>query len=87
MFIIFVLGPCEPLIPLLTYPAAQKSTFGIVMLIVTFTVFTLITMVTMVLAGYYGYSFLRTDKLERYIHAIGGATVTICGIGMVFMGW
>lgn len=87
MFIIFVLGPCEPLIPLLTYPAAQKSTFGIVALIVTFTVFTLITMVTMVLLGYYGYSFLRTGKLERYIHAIGGATVTICGIGMVFMGW
>jgi hypothetical protein len=41
----------------------------------------------MVMLGYYGYSFLKTDKLERYIHAIGGATVTICGIGMVFMGW
>ncbi len=87
LFIIFALGPCEPLLPLLTYPAARQSTLGIVLLVVTFTVFTLIAMVMMVMLGYYGYSFLKTDKLERYIHAIGGATVMICGVGMVFMGW
>lgn len=87
LFIIFALGPCEPLIPLLTYPAARQSPTAIILLIVIFTVFTLITMVAMVLLGYYGFSLLRTDRLERYIHAIGGATVTICGIGMVFLGW
>ncbi|KAA2238587.1 hypothetical protein F0L74_20400 [Chitinophaga agrisoli] len=87
LFIIFALGPCEPLIPLLTYPAARQSTLGIVLLVVTFMVFTLIAMVVMVMLGYYGYAFFKTDRLERYIHAIGGATVTICGAGMVFMGW
>lgn len=87
LFIIFALGPCEPLIPLLTYPAARQSPTAIILLIVTFMLFTLITMVAMVLLGYYGFSLLRTDRLERYIHAIGGATVTICGIGMVFLGW
>ena len=30
LFTIFFLGPCEPLIPLLMYPAAQESTWGII---------------------------------------------------------
>ena len=28
IFVIFVLGPCEPLIPLLMYPAARESVVG-----------------------------------------------------------
>jgi sulfite exporter TauE/SafE len=87
MLIIFGLGPCEPLIPLLTYPAAQHSTYAMVLLIVVFTVFTLLTMVAMVLLGYYGFSLLTTSRLERYVHALGGFTIFICGLGMVWLGW
>lgn len=87
LFIIFLLGPCEPLIPMLTFPAAKNSTTGIVTLVSVFTFFTLVTMVVMVMLGYYGYSLFKSDKLERYIHAIGGATILICGIGMVFLEW
>ncbi len=87
MLIIFGLGPCEPLIPLLTYPAAQHSTYGMTLLIVSFTLFTLLTMTGMVLLGYYGFSVLRTSRLERYVHALGGLTILICGIGMVYLGW
>ena len=86
MFIIFLLGPCEPMIPLLYFPAAKNSTSGMVVLIVTYTIFTLLTMVTMVLLGYYGISFLKTSKVERYMHAIGGVTILGCGAGMVFLG-
>lgn len=87
MLIIFGLGPCEPLIPLLTYPAAQHSTYGMCMLIGSFTLFTLLTMVGMVLLGYYGFSLLRISYLERYVHALGGVTILICGVGMVCLGW
>ena len=87
MLIIFGLGPCEPLIPLLTYPAAQHSTYGMTMLVVSFTLFTLLTMTGMVLLGYYGFSVLKTSRLERYVHALGGVTILICGIGMVYLGW
>ncbi|SFN51769.1 Sulfite exporter TauE/SafE [Chitinophaga sp. YR627] len=87
MLIIFGLGPCEPLIPLLTYPAAQHSTYGMTLLIVSFTLFTLLTMTGMVLLGYYGFSVLKTSRLERYVHALGGLTILICGIGMVYLGW
>jgi hypothetical protein len=87
MFIIFLLGPCEPMIPLLYYPAAQHSWHDMLVLIIVYTFFTLVTMIVMVLLGYYGIAFLKTEKLERFMHALGGLTLFICGAGMVFMGW
>ncbi len=60
---------------------------GMLLLIVIYTFFTLATMLFMVIAGFYGFSFLRTEKLERYVHALGGVTIFICGAGMIFMGW
>lgn len=87
LFAIFVMGPSEPLVPLLFYSGSHRSALEVVVLISVFTITTVLTMLAMVLIGCYGYSFLKTDKLERYVHAIGGAVVTLCGIGMVFLGW
>jgi hypothetical protein len=87
LFLIFVLGPCEPMIPLLYFPAAKASWVGMVTLVLIYTFFTLAIMVAMVLAGYYGTSFLKTERLEKYMHAVSGATIFICGAGMVFMNW
>lgn len=87
MFIIFLLGPCEPMIPLLFFPAAQHSWHGMALLILVYTSFTLLTMITMVVLGYYSISIFKTEKLEKYMHALGGLTLFICGVGMVFMGW
>src|SRR4030066_2088729 len=36
LFLIFVFGPCEPLIPILMYPAAQHNTLGVVLVTVAF---------------------------------------------------
>lgn len=87
MFIVFLLGPCEPMIPLLYFPAAKNSWLGMIVLIIVYTVCTLATMTIMVVLGYYGIAFVKTEKLERHIHSIAGLTVFICGAGMVFMGW
>jgi hypothetical protein len=87
MFIIFLLGPCEPMIPLLYFPAAKNSFQGMLLLIIIYTLFTLATMVLMVVLGFYGISFLKTEKLERYMHALGGFTILVCGVGMVYLGW
>jgi uncharacterized membrane protein YqjE len=87
MLLIFVLGPCEPMIPLLYYPAAKNSLYAMFLLIIVYTAFTLVTMVVMVTMGYYSFSLLKTNKLERYMHALGGLTIFICGSGMVLMGW
>ena len=87
MFLIFVLGPCEPMIPLLYFPAAKNSLFAMMLLIIVYTLFTLATMTLMVVLGYYGFAFLKTEKLEKYVHALGGMTIFMCGAGMVFLGW
>lgn len=87
MFIIFLLGPCEPMIPLLYFPAAKASWHGMLSLIMVYTVFTLATMVLMVSLGFYGISFFKTGVLERYMHALGGAAIIVCGAGMVFLNW
>jgi sulfite exporter TauE/SafE len=87
MFLIFLLGPCEPMIPLLYFPAAQNSWGGMVLLIFVYTLVTLLTMIMMVFIGYKGISFFNTEKMERYMHALGGFTILLCGIGMVFIGW
>jgi len=87
MFIIFLLGPCEPMIPLLYFPAAQHSWHSMLLLIIIYTLVTLLTMIGMVVLGYYGVAFLKTEKLEKYMHALGGLTLFICGAGMVFMEW
>jgi sulfite exporter TauE/SafE len=87
LFIIFLLGPCEPMIPLLYFPAAQNSIGGMLLLVSVYTFFTLLTMIAMVMLGYYSIIFLNTQKLERYMHAIGGATIFICGTGMIFLQW
>ena len=87
MFIIFILGPCEPMIPLLYFPAAKNSWPGMLLLIAVYTLVTLATMLTMVLLGYYGIGFFKPGKIERYIHALGGLTIFTCGAGMVFLEW
>jgi threonine/homoserine/homoserine lactone efflux protein len=75
------------MIPLLYFPAAKSSWYGMSLLIIVYTFFTLATMIVMVVLGYYGVSFFKTQKLERYVHALGGLTLFICGAGMIFMGW
>jgi sulfite exporter TauE/SafE len=87
MFLIFLLGPCEPMIPLLSFPAAQRSWWGLLLLVAVYTFFTLATMISLVLLGFYGISFAQTRQLERHLHALGGLTITLCGAGMVLLGW
>ncbi len=87
MFLIFILGPCEPMIPLLYFPAAQNSWSGMLLLVVIYTACTLVTMLALVLLGYYGIAFSASQKLDKYMHVLGGATILLCGAGMLWMGW
>ena len=87
MFIIFLLGPCEPMIPLLFVPAVKESFGGMVTLVALYTLITLTTMLLIVAAGYYGLTFIKPGVAGRYMHTLGGFTLLVCGAGMIFMGW
>ena len=86
LFVIFVFGPCEPLIPILMYPAAQKSIFGLILVTVVFSTVTISTMLGIVLLARAGVSFVRFNALQRYTHAIAGATILLCGLAIQFLG-
>ena len=87
LFIIFVFGPCEPLIPLVMYPAATKQGFFSVFVVAgVFALATIGTMLAIVLMAVAGLSKLPLDKLERYSHALAGLAVLICGIAIKAFG-
>jgi nickel/cobalt exporter len=86
LFTIFFLGPCEPLIPLLMYPAAKGSLWNLIFVTTTFGAVTIMTMMSIVLLSAFGMSFLPFSKLERYTHAIAGATILLCGVSIQFLG-
>lgn len=86
LFTIFVLGPCEPLIPLLMYPAAKNSPAGLMLVTTVFGVTTIGTMLTIVVALSLGIKLVPLGKLERYSHALAGATIFLSGMAIQFLG-
>ena len=86
IFIIFVLGPCEALIPLFMYPAAQQSAALVVAVALVFGVVTLATMLACVVATTVGLERLRLPTSGRYAHAAAGALVACCGVAVSFIG-
>jgi sulfite exporter TauE/SafE len=86
MFIVFVLGPCEPLIPILMVPASQHSWGGVALVSSVFAVTTIVTMTVMVLVISTGLSFLRVSSLERWAHALAGFSLFACGGAIKWLG-
>ena len=82
LFIIFVLGPCEALLPILT----ASSVLGIAAVISSTAIFSIATIATMMLAvacGYLGLEALRFKRLEAYAHELAGATIMTCGAAIL----
>jgi sulfite exporter TauE/SafE len=86
LFAIFVFGPCEPLIPLVMYPAARHSPAGVVLVAAAFGFVTIGTMLVIITAASWGASFVRLGKLERYSHALAGLMIFVSGLSVRFLG-
>ena len=86
LFVIFVFGPCEPLIPILMYPAAKNSMFDLVVVTSVFGLVTIATMLGVVLVSRAGIDFLPMMKVQRFSHVIAGASIFLCGLAIQFLG-
>jgi nickel/cobalt exporter len=86
LFSVFVLGPCEPLLPMMLYPAAAGSSAQIAAVVVVFTAFTLATMVGTVLLATAGVDRMGSLPGARFEHAIAGLLVSGCGVAIQFVG-
>jgi sulfite exporter TauE/SafE len=84
LFTIFLFGPCEPLIPVLMYPAATGSAWSIVLVAAIFSAATLATMLTVVAVGHVGAGRLPFARFHRYSHAFGGFVLILCGAAVKF---
>jgi nickel/cobalt exporter len=86
LFLIFVFGPCEPLIPILMYPAAENNISGAVLVTLLFSIVTIGTMMSIVLAFKLGLNKINLKPVEKYSHLIAGAMIFFSGIAIQFLG-
>ncbi len=86
LFIIFVLGPCEPLIPILMYPAAQGSWVDLTWVTLAFGLTTISTMTGVVLLLSKGLINFNLGFLEKYTHAIAGLIIALAGLSIKILG-
>ena len=87
IFVVFVLGPCEPLIPLLMFPAATQSVSGIFWVTGVFALVTVATMLAAVALGQIGLERLKIPTLARFGHTTAGAAMLGCGFAIGWMGF
>ncbi len=86
LFLIFIFGPCEPLIPVLMYPAAQNNTAGAILVSILFSVVTIATMMGIVLAFKLGFTRINLKPVEKYANVIAGAMILFSGLAIQFLG-
>ena len=79
LFIIFVFGPCEPLIPVLMYPALNSGPGLAAAAAAVFSVVTIATMLSAVFLLLWGIKLFPVERMERYSHALAGFAVFACG--------
>ena len=87
LFAIFVFGPCEPLIPVLMYPAFQNNMMAVAIISIVFLIATVLTMIISVTVLLKGISLVKMHKLEKYQHLMAGAVLTFSGAGILFLGF
>jgi len=86
LFLIFFFGPCEPLIPILMYPAAENNISGSILVSLLFSVVTIGTMMSIVLVFKLGLSKINLKPVEKYSHLIAGAMIFLSGLAIQFLG-
>ena len=86
LFVVFVLGPCEPLIPVIMVPAASHSLWGVAAVTAVFAACTIGTMLVLVTVGYCGLRLVLFQRLERYAHAAAGFAILASGLAIRCLG-
>lgn len=85
IFAIFVLGPCEPLVPLI-FLGYNYGYAGIVISSIVFSVVTIIMMLGQSLLAFRGIQLIKSDIAERYSHALAGLVIALTGIFVMVLG-
>lgn len=87
IFLIFVFGPCEVLIPLVMVPAAEFNWMGVISVSLVFSLATLSMMLFMVTVLTFGLDALRLDAkfFRRWGYVFSGTAIMACAF-LMFLG-
>ncbi len=86
LFTIFVFGPCESLIPLSLASWALGGLGAAALIAGAFTLSTVLTILAAVFLLQMGVNLLPLNVLERWTHALAGASLVACGAAIRFLG-
>lgn len=84
LFAVFILGPCEPLIPLM-FLATAYGWSGILTVSIVFSIITLLMMILQSLLGYMGIQLIKLNFAEKYTHTLAGSVIALTGIFLYFI--
>ncbi|MCY4119468.1 MAG: hypothetical protein OXG72_00915 [Acidobacteria bacterium] len=86
LFIVFVLGPCEPLIPLMVVPGMARDWFAVAAVVGVFGLLTVAAMLLSVVAAWYGVALLGAGRVGRHADVVAGLVVAASGAAVLFLG-
>jgi len=86
LFAIFLLGPCEPMIPLLMVPAARETWAATAAVAGIFAAVTIATMLATVWIARRGLRLLPRAALAPWTHAAAGAVISACALALLAWG-
>lgn len=86
MLLVFILGPCEALLPLFVLPASRGRWDVALVTVAVFAITTVLTMFAATAVGILGLRRLRAPALERWGHAFAGGMVTFSGLAIITFG-
>ena len=85
LFVVLLLGPCEPLVPLMVVPAMSHSWVAVGGVVVVFGALTIATMAAAVAVGYRGLDFVPTRSVTRYADLVAGLVVAASGAAVLLL--
>ena len=86
LMVVFILGPCEPLIPLFVLPASRGRWGLAALAALLFGLVTVTTMVGATLFMHAGARRMRFGGMERWTHAMAGGVLMASGLAVLFLG-
>jgi len=86
LFIVFVLGPCEPLIPLVMVPALTLNAWAVALVVIAFGVATIGTMLVVVAIGHAGMRLPAFERVEPHVNTIAGLLIAVSGVAIRVLG-
>ena len=86
LFIVFVLGPCEPLIPLMVVPGMARDWLAVGAVVGVFGLLTVGVMLLAVAAAWRGVALLGAGRIGLHADVAAGLVVAASGAAVLFLG-